>query len=827
MMSNKRGLKELFPGGSAMSAAMRSYDWSSTPLGHPGRWPQSLRTLVGLLLSSGQPMFLAWGPDRTWLYNDAFTPILGQKHSALGRPAMEVWVEAKEVLQPLFDRVFEGEAVHMEDFGLMLDRRGRLEEAHFAFSYTPARDEDANVAGLFGTCIETTGQVLATRALRTEREQFAQLFEQSPGFIAVLRGPVHTFELVNPAYRQLVAHRNVIGKPVREAVPEVEGQGFFELLDKVYASGEAFRGESVPISIQRTPDARPELRFLDFVYQPMRNAEGAIDGIFVEGVDVTGAHDALAALRESEAKFRTLSEAMPNHVWTSTPDGNLDWVNERVVEYSGASEGDLHGAGWTKLVHADDIGRAAEAWTASLVSGAPYEVQFRLKRKDGLHRWHIARAVALRDNNGTIMRWIGTNTDIEDQKMTSEALIQLNGTLEQQVKERTAELIAAQDILHQSQKMEAVGQLTGGLAHDFNNLLAGITGSLEMLGIRHRDGRYDAIPRYVETALGAAKRAAALTQRLLAFSRRQTLTPRPVDANRLASDLEELLRRTVGPSVSLELIGADDLWTTYVDPNQLENALLNLCINARDAMPDGGRLTIGTANRWLDEWPARELELSAGQFVTLSVTDTGAGMTPEVISRAFDPFYTTKPIGRGTGLGLSMIYGFARQSGGQVRIHSELSRGTTVCLYLPRHAGDEAESDSNARPTASNYVGQGETVLVVDDEPTVRAMVIEVLRDAGYKAVDAHDGPTALRVLQSGAAIDLLITDVGLPGGLNGRQVADAGRALRPNLKVIFITGYAENAVIGSGNLGPGMQIITKPFSIESLGDKIRVMLDG
>ncbi len=388
-----------------------------------------------------------------------------------------------------------------------------------------------------------------------------------------------------------------------------------------------------------------------------------------------------------------------------------------------------------------------------------------------------------------------------------------------------AELADAQDRLRQSQKMEAVGQLTGGLAHDFNNLLAGISGSLELLQARVAQGRIGDLDRYLVAAQGASKRAAALTHRLLAFTRRQTLDPKPTDVNRLAAGMGELIRRTVGPQVTVEIVGAGGLWATLVDPNQLENALLNLCINARDAMPDGGRLTIETGNKWLDERTARSRDLPPGQYVTLCVSDTGTGMTSEVVRRAFDPFFTTKPIGMGTGLGLSMIYGFVQQSGGQARIYSEVGEGTMVCLYLPRHQGEAASEEADAELAGAPRAGQSETVLVVDDEPTVRMLVTEVLEDLGYTAIEAADGPAGLKVLRSDVRIDLLVTDVGLPGGMNGRQVADAGRAVRPELKVLFITGYAENAVLGHGHLDPGMHVLTKPFAMEALASRIRGMI--
>jgi CheY-like chemotaxis protein len=348
-----------------------------------------------------------------------------------------------------------------------------------------------------------------------------------------------------------------------------------------------------------------------------------------------------------------------------------------------------------------------------------------------------------------------------------------------------------------------------------------------MIESRLAQGRMDVVDRYIAAGQSAVKRAAALTHRLLAFSRRQTLDPKPTNINRLISGMEELIRRTMGPSVHMEVIGAGGLWSSLVDPNQLENALLNLCINARDAMPDGGRLTIETANKWLDERAATERELPPGQYVSLCVTDTGTGMTPAVIAHAFEPFYTTKPLGQGTGLGLSMIYGFARQSGGQIRIYSELGKGTTMCLYLPRHDSNAGEDESVSTPVVSRPPGDGEVVLVIDDEPTIRMLVSEVLEGQGYAVMEASDGPSGMRVLDSDVRIDLLITDVGLPNGMNGRQVADAARALRPGLKVIFITGYAENAVIGNGHLEKGMQLIAKPFEMEALARKIRDLVKG
>ncbi len=394
-----------------------------------------------------------------------------------------------------------------------------------------------------------------------------------------------------------------------------------------------------------------------------------------------------------------------------------------------------------------------------------------------------------------------------------------------QEREAHTELAAALDALRQSQKMEAVGQLTGGIAHDFNNLLTAIGGSLELLSNRLDQGRLTDAKRYIAAAQSASKRAAALTHRLLAFARRQTLDEKATNINRLVADMEDLILGTMGPSVKVEVAVAADLWTTRVDRNQLENALLNLCINARDAMPIGGSLIIETNNQRVDERSAREHDLPSGQYVTLSVTDTGTGMAPDVIARAFDPFFTTKPLGAGTGLGLSTIYGFVRQSGGQVRIHSELGRGATVCLYLPRQIREAESAQTQPELSEVAHAAEGETVLVIDDEPIVRMLVTDVLRELGYTAIEAQDGLSGLEVLRSAMRVDLLITDVGLPGGLNGGQVAEAARQLRPDLKVLFITGYAENAVLSHGHVGAGMYVLTKPFAMEALASRIKTLL--
>ena len=484
-------------------------------------------------------------------------------------------------------------------------------------------------------------------------------------------------------------------------------------------------------------------------------------------------------------------------------DGRITAVNPAWMELLGWSEDELVGRKIFDLIHPDDMQHTIEGARRSAEGMGFARFDNRYRHNDGSYRWI---SWATRPDAQSIN---AVGRDFTAERKNAEALA------------------ASEEALRQAQKMEAVGQLTGGLAHDFNNLLAGISGSLELMQTRMQQGRLTDVDRYMTAAQGAAKRAAALTHRLLAFSRRQTLDPKPTNVNRLATGMQELIQRTVGPNIPIEVVGASDLWPALVDPSQLENALLNLCINARDAMPDGGRITIETANKWLDERAAIKQAIPEGQYLSLCVTDTGVGIPPEVIARAFEPFFTTKPIGEGTGLGLSMIYGFAKQSGGQVRIYSEIGQGTTVCIYLPRHYGEVSDYDTSVAVADLPRSEQGETVLVVDDEPTVRMLVTDILEDLGYTSIEAGDSAAGLKVLQSDVRIDLLVTDVGLPGGMNGRQMADAARVHRPDLKVLFITGYAENAILGNGQLAPGMAVLTKPFAIDTMAARIRSMIES
>ena len=416
--------------------------------------------------------------------------------------------------------------------------------------------------------------------------------------------------------------------------------------------------------------------------------------------------------------------------------------------------------------------------------------------------------------------------EIAERKRAQEALTELNATLERQVVERTEQLRRNEEVLRQSQKMDAVGQLTGGVAHDFNNLLQVIIGNLETLQ-RNLPPESARLQRAIRHAMNGAQRAAALTRRLLAFSRRQPLDPKPIDVNALVNGLSDMIHRTLGETIAVETVVGAGLWRVEADPNELESAILNLAVNARDAMPNGGRLSIETGNAHIDDaYAAAHAEVLAGQYVVISVSDTGVGMDPQTIAQAFEPFFTTKPIGKGTGLGLSQVYGFVKQSGGHVKIYSEPGLGTTVKLYLPRLAGEavpESELDEPLHPDA----GQEETLLVVEDDDDVRAHSVDSLRELGYRVLETRDGPSALRLLDQEPRVDLLFTDVVLPNGMTGAQLAAQARAVRPSLKVLFTTGYARNAIIHHGRLDKGVQLIVKPFSFNDLAARVRDVLDN
>jgi PAS domain S-box-containing protein len=524
--------------------------------------------------------------------------------------------------------------------------------------------------------------------------------------------------------------------------------------------------------------------------------------------DMTEQHAAQLAALETERRFRLLVQGVTDYaIYMLSPEGRITNWNAGAERIKGYASSEVIGEHFSRFYTPEDVDIGLpEKALATAVRDGRYESEGWRCRKDGRRFWAGVLVDAIYDN-GQLIGFAKITRDLSERR---EAQIQLEQSREQ---------------LFQSQKMEAIGQLTGGIAHDFNNLLTGITGSLELLKAQVTRGRIANLDRFITAAQGAAARAAALTHRLLAFARRQALEPKRISANSLITDMMDLVQRTVGPGTRVSSTLMSDLWPSLCDPHQLENAILNLCINARDAMPDGGQLTIETANVCIDDHGARNRGMQPGQYIEIGVTDTGTGMPPDVVARVFEPFFTTKPLGQGTGLGLSMIYGFVKQSDGQVRVTSELGVGTSVRIYLPRAAGaveDDAPQVKPAEPTRANA---GETILIVDDEPTVRMLITEVLEGLGYAAIEAADATSALKVLQSNVRIDLLITDVGLPGSLTGLQMVDAARIDRPDLKVLCITGYPLKVATQADGLETVMHMLPKPFTLETLASRVEAII--
>jgi PAS domain S-box-containing protein len=852
---------------------------------------------------------------RITLWNTGAAAMLGwQEAEMLGRPMGTFFTPEDRALgRPAAKR---REAL---DTGRAHDARWHLRKTGESFwglsEMSPLRDADGRAIGFVKLIRDRTQQYRAEEALRISEDQLRRA--QAAGGIGLF-----AVDIASGIVSGTPEFCRIFGLEPVDALPAERLEHLVVREDVGLVSDDARRRSgSAPLDVEyrirRAEDGQERIIARKAEYE--RDEAG--NPVRLVGVvqDVTDRHRTQQALERSEAQFSALAQNMPNQVWLASASGRFEWFNDRVYAFTGVVPGSLDGDRWTGIIHPEDRRIAAERWRAAIASGETFEVEFRLRAADGTYRWHLARAVPLRDAAGAVTAWVGTSTEIEAQKMVEAAYAQdrdrlwtlsqelmlvceFDGTItavnpsaqrllgwdeaemvgcnlgdflhpddRQQTSGELSRLSdgattfafenryrakngsyrlldwtavpdqgrvhavgrditeqrAVEEALRQSQKMEAVGQLTGGIAHDFNNLLQGITGSLDIMEGRIAQGRTNDLQRWLAGAKGSANRAAALTHRLLAFSRRQPLDPRPVRANPLVSSMEDMLRRTLGERISLELVLAGGLWLTRCDPNQLESAILNLAINARDAMPEGGRLTIETCNAHLDSlYAASERDVKPGQYVCICVTDTGTGMDRATIARAFEPFFTTKPIGQGTGLGLSMIYGFARQSEGYARIYSEEGQGTTIKLYLPRFRGEDEPEELLPGLREAPPADAGEVVLVVEDEPVVRGLIVEVLAGLGYKAIEAEDGPRGLAVVQSNRTIDLLVTDIGLPG-LNGRQLADAARALRPGLKVLFMTGYAENAALASGFLEPGMAMITKPFAMEALAGRIREIIEG
>lgn len=1022
-------------GDSELAGLIARFDWSATTLGQIESWPSTIRSVVGMILQSPLPIVTLWGEPGIMIYNDAYSVFAGARHpQLLGSEVRKGWPEVADFNDNVVRTVFrQGRTLSYKDQELTLNRGSGPARVWMNLDYSPIIGEDGVPLGVIAIVVETTAKVTADRQLRDERLRLQQMYEQAPSFMAMLEGPEHRFTLVNEAYQQLIGRRDVMGKSVAEALPDAAEQGYVRILDDVFASGIAYRASGARFHA-RNPDGGPSYtRYVDFVFQPITDALDQVTGIFVDGIDVTERIVAQEAMRASEAQFRTFAQAMPNHVWTAPRDGRIDWFNERVTEYSGREPKELLGEAWVSIVHPDDREAATALWQKALTSGERYETEFRIRNAANEYRWHLVRAVPIRADGGEIIRWIGSNTDIHEQKlaevettrdrdrlwklsqelmlvcdyegivtavnpsaerllgwtacemagrplsdfvhpddldrtaaellklahgattlafenryrcrdggyrlldwtavpdtgrihaigrditeerratrdrdriwnlspvlkvvaghegtvtavnptwtkvvgwtsaetvgrnildfvdpddrlaaasrlehlaggapiMTSESVIVRPDGGRRRIAwtsvpdgdtiyafgrditaetEAAAALASSEAALRQAQKMEAIGQLTGGVAHDFNNLLQVVSGNLQLLA-RDIAGNERAARR-IQNAMEGVARGSRLASQLLAFGRRQPLAPKVIDLGKLIRGMDEMLRRALGETIEIESVVAGGLWNTLVDPSNVENALLNLALNARDAMAGGGKLTIEAGNAVLDAAYARvHPDVAPGRYVMLAVTDTGSGIPIEIVDKVFDPFFSTKPEGKGTGLGLSMVYGFVKQSGGHVKIYSEPGEGTTIRLYLPRSTDSE---DELAVLDVGPVQGGTETILVAEDDKGVRDTVIETLTDLGYRVLQASDAKAALAIVESGIPIDLLFTDVVMPGPMKSTELARRAVERLPGLKVLFTSGYTENSIVHGGRLDEGVELLSKPYSLEQLARKVRHQL--
>ena len=779
---------------------------------------QASEERLGLVVDSARDYAIfSMDPDRhVTSWSAGAQAVFGQTaDEMIGRSADELWTAEdraagqpqREVATATREGCANNERWHLRADGSRVFLNGSV--------HPLPRDEQGRERGFIKIARDETlqrtqaDQLASTRQGLVESEaRYRALFEAIDAGFCIIEmkfdsagRPVdYRFVEVNPAFESQTGLVNAAGKWMRELAPSHE-QHWFDLYGRVARTGEPARFEEQAAALHRWYDVHA-----------FRVGEPDSQRVAILFNDIS-------ERRRAEEQLRELNETLEARVREAIAERDQTWNNARDLFLVVGADGvvravnpawtvilgwradEIVGHSYLDFVHPED--RAAS--NRGLVNAAQDKLptfENRYRHKDGSFR---------------TISWVAAPEG---------DLIYANGRDVTKDRDAARALAEAEAQLRQAQKMETVGQLTGGIAHDFNNLLTAVIGSLDMMQRRMAKGETDNIDRYTSAALTAANRAAALTHRLLAFSRRQPLAPTPVDANRLVSGMDDLLRRTIGEAIRLRIVTADGLWRTLCDAPQLESAILNLAINARDAMRQGGTLTIETCNTQLDgAFAANHEGVTPGQYICISVTDTGTGMAADVLEKAFEPFFTTKPMGQGTGLGLSMIYGFARQSEGYAKIYSELGIGTTFKLFLPRYFGEgEIAEEAPAGLSDAHKSEQGEIVLVVEDEAAVRALVVDVLEELGYRAIEASDGSSALKLLESNVRVDLLVTDVGLPG-LNGRQLVDAAREHRPKLKVLFMTGYAENAALASGFLGPDMELITKPFAIEALATRIQAMI--
>lgn len=823
--------------GGECGAIIRGRDWSATSLGAIDRWPGEMRATIANIVNSPVAKVLMWGPDHIMLYNDAYRAIAGDRHpAAFGSPVATAFPEVWDWNRPILEAALRGETISHRDQPIVFERPDGPATLFLDLFYTPVYETGGRVGGVMCTIVDNSARVAAERRVAVSETELLRVTDALPMLVSYVdRG--HVYRFANIAYETWfgVAPASMIGRPVRDVIGEAAYQDRRTDIDRGLA-GERFSAETTMPHRDGVP------RRLEVRYVPRIEPDGSIPGVYVLGIDVQERALREAELAKSNSRFRTAMDAVHGVLWTNSPDGRMEGEQPGWAALTGQSHDAYQGFGWADAVHPEDGPGTVEAWNAAVATKSMFVHEHRVRHCNGSWRTFSIRALPVLDAGGEIVEWVGVHTDITHQRAAEAALRaqaqdlaqqvrhrqraeaqlrQLNETLEARVIAEIDERRLAEAKLAQAQKMETVGKLTGGVAHDFNNLLQVVAGNLQLLA-KDIAGNERA-ERRVTNAMAGVSRGSKLASQLLAFGRRQALEPKVVNISRFVRGMDDMLRRAIGEGIEIETVVGGGLWNTFIDPAQVENALLNLAINARDAMEGQGRLTIELSNTHLDDAYVRAHDdVSAGQYVMLAVTDTGSGMAPEIIDKVFEPFFSTKREGKGSGLGLSMVYGFVKQSGGHVKIYSELGHGTTIKLYLPRALQSE---DVEVAVDTGPISGGTETVLVVEDDDEVRATVIEMLADLGYRVLKAVDAASALNVIESGVPIDMLFTDVVMPGTLKSPELARKARERLPNIAVLFTSGYTENSIVHGGKLDAGVELLSKPYTREALARKFRHVL--
>ncbi len=823
--------------GGECGALIRERDWAATSLGAVDTWPVEMRATIANIVNSPVAKVLMWGPDHIMLYNDAYRTIAGERHpSALGSPVATAFPEVWDWNRPILEAGLRGETISYRDQPIEFDRPDGRTTLYLDLFYTPVYEADGGVGGVMCTIVDNSARVEAERRVAVSETELLRVTDALPMLVSYVDRE-HVYRFANIAYESWfgMSPASMIGRHVRDVIGDAPYQDRRADLDRGLA-GERFTAETT------MPHRDGVTRRLEVRYVPRIEPDGSIPGVYVLGIDVQERALREAALARSNSRFRRAMDAVHGVLWTNSPDGRMDGEQPGWAALTGQAYEEYQGFGWADAVHPDDQSASVESWNAAVDARSMYVHEHRVRDSSGSWRTFAIRALPVFDTVGEIVEWVGVHTDITHQRAAEAALRaqaedlarqvrhreraeaqlrQLNDNLEARVIAEIDERRQAEAKLAQAQKMETVGKLTGGVAHDFNNLLQVVAGNLQLLA-KDIAGNERA-ERRVTNAMAGVSRGAKLASQLLAFGRRQALEPKVVNVSRFVRGMDDMLRRALGEAIEIETVVGGGLWNTFIDPAQIENALLNLAINARDAMEGQGKLTIELSNTMLDDAYVRAHDdVTAGQYVMLAVTDTGSGMAPEIIDKVFEPFFSTKGEGKGSGLGLSMVYGFVKQSGGHVKIYSEVGHGTTIKLYLPRALESE---DVEVAVDTGPVAGGTETVLVVEDDEEVRATVVELLADLGYRVLKAVDAASALNVIESGVPIDMLFTDVVMPGTLKSPELARKARERLPNIAVLFTSGYTENSIVHGGKLDAGVELLSKPYTREALARKVRHVL--